>query len=86
MLGVFIAQLMRLSHAPHPDAKIGFFVVSVPLASACQVMAIILTVVGSMRFLKCQKHMALGLALSGGWEVSLAGSLTLMVSELPSVD
>lgn len=85
MLGVFIAQLMRLNHASNPDLKIGFFIVSVPLASACQIMAIILTIIGSMRFLKYQKHMAVGLALSGGWEVGVFAILTLMVSELLSL-
>ena len=79
MLGVFIAQLLRLNPAPHPNPRIGFFAVSVPLASACQIMAIIVTLIGSMRFIKYQKHMALGLALSGGWEVGVVGSLTMMV-------
>ncbi len=84
MLGVFIAQLMRLNHAPTPDPKIGFFIFSVPLASACQILAIVLTIIGSIRFLKYQKYMALGSALAGGWEVSVVGILTLMVSKLLS--
>jgi hypothetical protein len=73
---------MRLNHAPNPNPTIGYFVVSIPLASACQIMAMILTAVGAVRFLKYQKHMALGAALSGGWELCLVSMLTFSVSAL----
>jgi hypothetical protein len=80
MLGVFIAQLMRLNHAPNPNPILGYFAVSIPLACICHVMAVIMTVVGCIRFLKYQKTMALGGALSGGWEVSTVGVLAFLVS------
>ena len=87
MLGVFIAQLMRLNHAENPNPRLGYFVVSVPFASVCQIIGIIVTVVGSIRFLNYQKNMALGTALSGGWEIGLVGGLTLIVSEfLPDTE
>ena len=80
MLGIFIAQLMRLNHAPNPHHTLGYFATSVPLASVCQIMGIIVTLVGCQRFLKYQKTMALGAAVAGGWEISLVAGLTLLVS------
>ncbi len=81
MMGVFIAQLMRLRHSPNPRPVFGFYAVSVPLASICQVMAILFSIVGCIRFFKYQKNMALGAALSGGWEIGIVGLLTWAVSQ-----
>lgn len=82
MLGAVIAQLMRLNNTPNSDSSFGYFVISVPLSTTCHFLAIVFSVVGCLRFLKYQKNMALGRALSGGWEIILVGGLTLSVSEL----
>jgi hypothetical protein len=79
MLGVFIAQLFRLNHSPSPSPVFGFFVIGVPLSSICQVMALLLLLIGCHRFFKLQKIMALGKATSGGWEVNAAAFLGIAV-------
>lgn len=81
MTGVFIAQLLRLQHALAPDPMFGFHVVSVPLSSICQIMAIILLLVGTVRFLRLQSTMARGKAIVGGWEIYSVGGLSASVSQ-----
>jgi hypothetical protein len=79
MTGVFLAQLFRLSHSPTPDPRFGFFVIGVPMSSICQSMAILLLVIGTFRYIKIQKNMALGMAISGGWEINLVAVLAASV-------
>lgn len=79
MTGVFIAQLFRLQHALAPDPIFGFHAVSVPLSSICQIMAIILLLVGTVRFFRLQSTMARGKAISGGWEMYSVGALSAAV-------
>lgn len=80
MLGVFIAQLMRLTHSDTPDPVLGFFVVSVPLSSMCHIMALLITGVGFYRFLHWQSEMAKGNAISSGWELITIYILSMLVS------
>ena len=82
MLGILIAQLMRLHHTANPRSTLGYFAVSVPLASVCHITAMTLTVIGCYRFLKYQKTMALGAALSGGWELVVVGLLAFLVRHM----
>lgn len=82
MLGVIIAQMMRLHHSPNPNPVIGFFVVSIPLSCVCHASAIVISAIGAARFLRHQREMARGFALSGGWEVKCVGILATLVSLL----
>lgn len=79
MLGVFIAQLFRIKHSLSPSPSFGFYVVAVPVSSICQVMAIVLLAIGLNRFLKLQKQMALGKAITGGWEINMSAFLGIVV-------
>ena len=81
MTGIFIAQLMRLQNSPTPSRGVSSFDVGIPLSSICQLMAIIITLVGAIRFLKLQKRMALGWAISGGWEIILIWGLSFAVRQ-----
>ena len=75
MTGIYVAQLMRLQHSPTPTKTIGFFAVGVPLSCICQIIAMIVTVIGAFRFFKIQNNLALNWAVSGGWEILAIGGL-----------
>lgn len=79
MMGVIIAQLMRLYRSPSPDPVFGFFVVSVPLSLLCHVMAMVITILGCCRYLHWQSEMARGNAISSGWELIVIFVLTILV-------
>lgn len=81
MTGIFIAQLLRLQHSLAPDPMFGFHVVSVPLSAICQFMAILLLVIGLLRFFKLQSTMARGKAITGGWEIYCVGGLSAAVGQ-----
>ena len=80
VMGVIIAQVMRLTHSPNPNPVLGFFVVSIPLSCDCHSTAIILSALGAIRFLRYQQEMARGHAVAGGWEIKFVGTLTTLVS------
>lgn len=80
MLGVVIAQLMRLQRSPDPDPHLGFFVVSVPLSAICHIMALLTSTLGCYRFFKWQTTMAHGQAISGGWVIVSLFTVTCLVS------
>lgn len=82
MLGVIIAQLLRLSHSSNPNPILGFFVISVPLSSICHIMAILTTILGCYRFFHWQAEMARGYAISSGWELLTIFTLSFLVSLL----
>ncbi|KIW26293.1 uncharacterized protein PV07_09398 [Cladophialophora immunda] len=79
MVGVVIAQFFRLNHSLHPNTNLGFFVVGVPLSCVCHGSAILISGLGALRFIRCQKAMARGYALSGGWEMTCIGMLTTLI-------
>lgn len=81
MMGVFVAQFFRLQHSLSPDPVFGFHVVSIPLSSVFHIAAILLILIGTVRFLKLQKTMAMGKAIAGGWEIYLAGGMAAAVSQ-----
>lgn len=80
MLGVIIAQLMRLSHSTMPNPVLGFFVVSIPLSGLCLSMSLLILFIGFYRFIHGQKEMTRGHAVSGGWEMFVVASLSVLVS------
>lgn len=81
MLGVMIAQLYRLQHAPSPDPKFGYFVLSKPISCIFHVSAICVALLGSVRFFRQQHAMAIGKVQAGGWELLIIGVYVLLVSE-----
>jgi uncharacterized membrane protein YidH (DUF202 family) len=81
MLGVIISQLLRLNHTQQPNLVIGYFIVSMPLSLICHGYAVVITTLGAVRFLRHQKSMAQGKALSGGWEISSTALIVLLVSK-----
>lgn len=85
MVGIFVAQLLRLQHSPSPNPVLGFYVVSIPLATIFHTLAILVLLIGTGRFFKLQKALALGKSLSGGWELLVIGGLSGAVS-LPEVE
>lgn len=85
MLGVIIAQVMRLQHSITPDPVLGYFAVSVPLSSACHASAIAVSLLGAIRFFRYQKEMARGYAVCGGWEIKTVGTLATMVCLSPVI-
>ncbi|CZT47046.1 uncharacterized protein RSE6_16079 [Rhynchosporium secalis] len=76
MLGIVVAQLFRLQHAPVPNPHFGFFVLGKPLAIICQGTAIYTVLTGVFRSWRSQNAIVRGKAISGGIEiVALAGGI-----------
>ena len=71
---------MRLQHNSTPNLTLGYFVVSVPLSSICHVAAMVMAILGAVRFLRVQNSMARGYAVAGGWEIKVAGTMATLVS------
>jgi len=82
MIGVLVAQLYRLQHAPAPSQIFGYFVLSKPLASIFQGAALFTALMGAYRFFRQQSAMARGKVHGGGWEVSLVGIFTVVVCSI----
>lgn len=85
-LGVFIAQLFRLQHTPHPDPVFGFFILGIPLSCICTGAAILVNLLGSYRFWRQQNAMLRGKILSGGWEMMATLGVVLVVREADLLD
>lgn len=83
VLGVLIAQLYRLQHAPSPDPVFGYYVLGKPIAAILQASALIIVLVGAHRFWRQQSSMARGTVIVGGWELYLTGSYTVLVRKGP---
>lgn len=77
MLGVIIAQFLRLQRSENPDPTFGFFVSGIPLASICIVAAVIVLLLGTIRFWRQQNAILRGKVHAGGWEIA-----TIFVSGL----
>lgn len=80
MLGIFCAQLFTLQPAHLSHMNLSFFVLGVPLGSACQAAAIVNTLVGAHRFWRLQNAIVKGKACTGGWEIFFVGGLITLVS------
>lgn len=83
MLGVIIAQLLRLQRSENPDPKLGFFVSGVPLASICIIAAVIVLLGGTFRFWRQQNAILRGKVYAGGWEIAIILVTGLMARMAP---
>jgi hypothetical protein len=84
MIGVAVAQLFRLQHAPNPNSVFGFYVLGKPLACICQGSAIYSLLLGTYRSWRYQHAMVRGKAIAGGLEVFLLGVGVLTVNAIKS--
>lgn len=80
ILGVVIAQLMRLQRSPTPDPSLGFLIISVPLSCTCHIMALLTACLGCYRFFQWQSTMTRGQAISGGFAITSLFAFTFLVS------
>jgi uncharacterized membrane protein YidH (DUF202 family) len=69
MTGVVIAQLFRLQKSKTPSTKFGYFVSGEPLAACFITSAIVVVLIGAVRFWRQQGSMVRGKIWAGGWEV-----------------
>lgn len=69
MLGITVAQLFRLQHAPKPSTVFGFYILGKPLACLCQGAAIYTLLIGAFRTWRSQNAIVRGKAISGGFEI-----------------
>lgn len=81
MTGVVIAQLFYLQRSPNPNLTYGFYVIGRPLSATFISMAIVVMLVGTIRFWRVQRALLRGKALMGGWEVLLVMGLCALVSK-----
>ncbi|KAK5171946.1 uncharacterized protein LTR77_003583 [Saxophila tyrrhenica] len=79
MIGAVIAQLYRLQHRPNPDDVFGYYVLSKPLAGIFQGAALIVVLLGGIRFWRQQNAMAIGKVHAGGFELIGSGILSLVL-------
>ncbi|CAN9344640.1 unnamed protein product [Alternaria alternata] len=77
MTGVLTAQLFHLQHSATPNPHFGFYKVGKPLAATLICMAIVVVLVGAIRFWRLQRALVRGKAMAGGWEVGLV--MVLMI-------
>lgn len=79
--GVVIAQMSRIQQAVHParEHEIKYYVLGVPQAVTCQLLAMFIIFVGACRFFKHESAIKRGQAHVGGWEVLLTAGLILAV-------
>ncbi|TKA77034.1 hypothetical protein B0A49_02317 [Cryomyces minteri] len=57
MIGVTVAQLFRIQHAPSPSPVFGYFVLGKPLAAVFEAAAILMTLLGAYRSWRQQNAM-----------------------------
>ncbi|KAI6814229.1 hypothetical protein KC332_g8019 [Hortaea werneckii] len=80
MVGVIISQLYRLQHSPSPNSVYGYYVLGKPLASSFHTSALVVTLVGAVRFFRQQSAMSIGKIHAGGWEVLvICGGMFLLL-------
>ena len=80
MTGVMIAQLYRLQHRENPSPVFGYFVLSKPLSVIFQSAALVVVLLGCIRFWRQQSAMAIGKMHAGGWELILIAIGSFLVS------
>jgi uncharacterized membrane protein YidH (DUF202 family) len=71
MSGIITAQLFHLQHTSSPNPDFGFYEIGKPLSVTFIGMAILVVLVGAVRFWRLQRALVRGHALAGGWEVLL---------------
>lgn len=80
MTGITIAQLFRLQRSPNPDPVFGFYVVGLPLSITFISMAVLVLLLGAIRFWRLQRGLLAGKAHAGGWELILImGLISLLL-------
>ena len=81
-MGVVIAQMSRIQRTVHPirEHEIKYYVLGVPQAAICQVIAIIVMAVAVFRFFKHERAIKRGKAHVGGWDLLFTGALIMLVS------
>lgn len=85
ILGVTIAQLLRLRNAPSPTGAINLYALAIPLSCICQGAALITALIGGHRYWRQQRAMARGQAISSGWEFWLIIGISGLVSGSPLI-
>ncbi len=78
-LAVIIAQFFRLQHSESPDHVLGYYVLGTPLAAVCIVAAIIVLLLGALRFWRQQNAILRGKVHAGGLELNSIGLVILLV-------
>lgn len=85
MLGVTVAQLYRLEHVAQPNSVLGYFLLSKPIAGTFQCSAMLMNVLGAIRFFRQQQRMSVGKVLAGGWEIYFVCGFCFVVSASTSL-
>ena len=81
-MGVVIAQMSRIQHVIRPDPRkhlLKNYVLGVPQAVICHLLAIFVIVVAALRFFKHERAITQGRAHVGGWELMVTAGLILAV-------
>ncbi|KAJ5486482.1 hypothetical protein N7530_000782 [Penicillium desertorum] len=81
MQGVFVAQLFRLQRPPEKAnrLRLSFYEVGIPLSVACHIVAVIVALIGAVRFFRQQDAIVRGKVHAGGWELNSVGFLLFLV-------
>jgi uncharacterized membrane protein YidH (DUF202 family) len=86
--GIVIAQMSQIQRAVHPGPRkhdFKFYILGVPQAAVCQLLAISIVVIAAFRFFKHERAIKNGQAHVGGWELLMAGGMVLLVRwQLPA--
>jgi uncharacterized membrane protein YidH (DUF202 family) len=77
LASVVIAQLQILQHSPHPSPTFGFYILGKPLAATFVISAIVVSLLGGVRWWRWQQSLIRGKAMTGGWELMAVGALVL---------
>ncbi|OQE02818.1 hypothetical protein PENVUL_c038G01734 [Penicillium vulpinum] len=80
MQGVLVAQLFRLQRSLVEVDRLSFHEVGIPLSVACHCAAVIIALIGAIRFWRQQNAISRGKIYAGGWELNSVGILLLAVS------
>lgn len=78
-VAIIIAQFFRLQHIEQPDAIIGYYVLSIPLAATCIIAGMIVLLLGFYRFWRQQSAMQRAKVFAGGWDINTVGCITFVV-------
>lgn len=80
VIGVLIAQLYTIQHAPDTDPVFGYYVLGKPVATIVQASALLVALLGTSRFWRQQNAMVQGKVLVGGLEVQVIALWCFVVS------
>jgi hypothetical protein len=80
MIGITVAYLFRIQHAPNPSPTFGFYRLGKPISFTLQGIAISTLLIGAFRAWRSQNSIVRGKALSGGFEIVAIALSTFLVS------